>query len=186
MSNENVQKITNNERSINVETLIKRKINNVLKAVSELELLANTAKPVLFSKSHVQVDVEELKNIIETIRETLPSELSEAELVVNTVEDIIRNAEVKASKIESEALMRAEKLISENEITTESVTRAEKIVSEAFLQKDAIEADTQEYLIKLFASAEEGLNGMLNSVNQVKSTVIDITKNEKIRYGNQK
>ena len=185
MSIENVNVNVNVNESVNVETIVKKKINNTLRAASELEILVNNAKPILFSKDSVQVDATAITKIVETIKESLPSELAQAELVVNTADEILKDAEVRAGKIESDALMRAEKLVEESLITKEAMAKAEKIVSQALLHKEEIEQDSYSYLIKLFSSAEDGLNNMINAINQTKGNVVEINKKDKVRYVNQ-
>lgn len=186
MSIENLEIKENPTRNENVEieTLINRKINNTLKAVSELEVLINTAKPILLSKSNVQVDSAAILTAIETIKSTIPSELADAQLVVSTMDDILHAAEIKSNKIEEQAMEKAERILSENHIIKEATSRAEDIVAEAYIKKEEIEQDAYNYLMKLFNSSEEGLNDMLNAINKLKASTIEIAKKDKVKYTN--
>ncbi|MGN1411574.1 MAG: hypothetical protein ACI4WH_03565 [Oscillospiraceae bacterium] len=164
-------------------------------AINELEQLINSAKNMPFANK-VLVDAEEVRDIINEMRECIPEEIKRARYIDNERDKLITEANEKANQIidtaeeRSNSLMqstnaRVKTLISESNITQEAMKRASEILNNANEKADSIinnaqkhandlKQVTNEYLIKNLVSSEQTLSNSLESVRKTKEVILKV------------
>lgn len=162
------------------------------KRLEELEDLLEESWTLPFASNKYIVNGENLRNIIEALKASLPSELKKAKEVLDakdkttarakeeaeiTVERAKKNAELMLSKakktaeeIVEKARIEAEQLVNEQEITAIANERAEKIVEQA--KQDAIKMRdiTLNYIDSVITEGEKSLGSALGTLNQLKQS----------------
>ena len=167
-------------------------ISEFNKRLEELEDLLEESWTIPLLNNKYIVNGEELRNIIEALKASLPSELKKAKEVLDAkdkttarakeeadimVERAKKNAELTLSKakknaeeIIENARAEAEQLINEQEITAIANERAEKVVEQA--KQDAIKMRdiTLNYIDSVITEGEKSLGNALGTLNQLKQS----------------
>ena len=103
----------------------------VLGLLEELSILLEDAKPV-FGKSNMrQVDIAAAFEIIDEIRDTFPSEFSQARQIVRERQSLLDDAEAEANRMIEDARSQAMTIASEQEIVRISQQQADTILADA-------------------------------------------------------
>jgi cell division septum initiation protein DivIVA len=144
------------------------------------------------------IDAEEVREIIEEMRECLPEEIKRARYIDNERDKIISEANEKANQIvdtaedRSNSLMqstnaRVQTLISEHNITQGAMKKAEEIlrkanekantiINNAQKKADNLSQATNEYIIKNLVNSERTLNESLENVQKTKAVILKAQK----------
>jgi cell division septum initiation protein DivIVA len=99
---------------------------DVLVLIDKLDDLVHNAKQVPLT-DQVRVDKEEIYDILDQMRATIPEEIKQARWIVKERQEMLAEAKREAERIVKEARERQSQLISEQEVTKQ----AERIVKEA-------------------------------------------------------
>ncbi len=91
----------------------------ILKLIDEIEDIIENGSSVPFS-SKVMIDADEIYDIISEIRIKLPDEIKQANWIKQERQRILAEAQKEADTIVSEAELRLQELIEEDEITKKS------------------------------------------------------------------
>ena len=89
---------------------------DVLVLIDKLDDLVHNAKPVPLT-DQVRVDKEEIYDILDQMRATIPEEIKQARWIVKERQEMLAEAKREAERIVKEARERQERLISDEEIT---------------------------------------------------------------------
>ena len=92
---------------------------DVLVLIDKLDDLVHNAKPVPLT-DQVRVDKEEIYDILDQMRATIPEEIKQARWIVKERQEMLAEAKREAERIVKEARERQEKMISEEEITKQA------------------------------------------------------------------
>ena len=103
---------------------------DVLVLIDKLDDLVHNAKPVPLT-DQVRVDKEEIYDILDQMRATIPEEIKQARWIVKERQEMLAEAKREAERIVKEARERQERLISEEEITKQAERAAEDIIEDA-------------------------------------------------------
>ena len=95
-------------------------------------------KPKGFSTTQVIVMKDEIYDLLDRMRLTIPDEIKRCSKVVANRDQIIANAEERAEKIIADAKIQAEALVHESEIMRQAYLQANEMVSRATQQADSI------------------------------------------------
>src|SRR5438270_54533 len=96
---------------------------DVLVLIDKLDDLVHNAKPVPLT-DQVRVDKEEIYDILDQMRATIPEEIKQARWIVKERQEMLAEAKREAERIVKEARDRQERLISQEEITKQAERRA--------------------------------------------------------------
>ena len=162
------------------------------KCLDDLENFLEESWTLPLASNKYIVNGDNLRSLIESLRNSLPQELKKAKEVLDTKDktvarakeeaDIIvdrakKNSELMLAKakkaseqIIENARTEAEALINEQEITTVANERAEKLVEQA--RQDAIKMRnvTISYIDGVINESEKSLGTALNTLNQLKQS----------------
>src|SRR5216110_4085412 len=100
---------------------------DVLVLIDKLDDLIQNARPVPLT-DQVRVDREEIYDLLDQMRATIPEEIKQARWIVKERQEIVAEAKREAERIVKEARERAERLVSEQEITKAAERAAEDII----------------------------------------------------------
>ena len=103
---------------------------DVLVLIDKLDDLVHNAKPVPLT-DQVRVDKEEIYDILDQMRATIPEEIKQARWIVKERQEMLAEAKREAERIVKEARERQERLISEEEVTKQAERAAEDIIEDA-------------------------------------------------------
>src|ERR1035437_6506170 len=103
---------------------------DVLGLIDKLDDLVHNAKPVPLT-DQVRVDKEEIYDILDQMRATIPEEIKQARWIVKERQEMLAEAKREAERIVKEARERQERLVSEEEITKQAERAAEDIIEDA-------------------------------------------------------
>jgi cell division septum initiation protein DivIVA len=137
----------------------------VIDLLAELEEVVEKGNAVPFS-SKALIDPEELIEIIDEIRDSLPEELTEAKKIVADRKKIISTAQSEAEHMKAEAEKRLKELIDTNEITKTATAQANEIMRNANASAKALKTGTQNYSDKLLYSLQLQLKEMNEKIEQ--------------------
>ncbi|HHW92253.1 MAG TPA: ATPase [Firmicutes bacterium] len=128
------------------------------------ELIAGGGRIPLTGK--VVVNEDELIEVVEQIRNSLPDELRQARWVLKERQRIIADAENEAREIVQQGKEYTAKLIDENEITRKAQQQAQEIIEKAQEEAREIRLGSHAYAERVLAKLEDLLNNLTESVQR--------------------
>jgi cell division septum initiation protein DivIVA len=121
---------------------------DVLVLIDKLDDLVHNAKPVPLT-DQVRVDKEEIYDILDQMRATIPEEIKQARWIVKERQEMLAEAKREAERIVSEARERQDRMISQEEITRQAERSAEDIIEEARAREREIRLGAEDYAVLL-------------------------------------
>ena len=138
---------------------------DVLVLIDKLDDLVHNAKPMPLT-DQVRVDKEEIYDILDQMRATIPEEIKQARWIVKERQEMLAEAKREAERIVKEARERQEKMISEEEITKQAERAAEEILEEARLREREIRLGAEDYADEILNTLEVNLQKFLAAVQR--------------------
>jgi len=138
---------------------------DIMNAIEKLEEILANARQVPFSDK-VMIDREEIFEMIDHLRESVPAEIKEARWIVREKQQHLQEAEKEAQRIIAEAREKAQKLASEDEIVKEAQRQAQEIIDSARAKEREIRMAAEDYADELFANLEANLSKLLAAVQR--------------------
>jgi cell division septum initiation protein DivIVA len=124
--------------------------------IHQLEELIREAKSMPLSAS-VLVNKDEVLELVDGMRNTLPEEIKQARWVVKDREELLAKARRDAEMIVDDARKAQARLVSEDEVVAESAREAERILADAREQARQIKLEAEDYVDAMLASFESTL-----------------------------
>lgn len=124
--------------------------------IHQLEELIREAKSMPLSAS-VLVNKDEVLELVDGMRNTLPEEIKQARWVVKDREELLAKARRDAEVIVEEARKQQARLVSDDDVVAESAREAERILSDAREQARQIKLEAEDYVDAMLASFESTL-----------------------------
>jgi organic radical activating enzyme len=156
--------------------------NKMDELLNILEHLLTKGKKIPLSGGRAVVCVSELLEVLEEVRENLPSEIRIASDITEREEAILENAKKSVQLMVQKAEEKASLLINGEEITQKAREKAQDIINEAMINARDIRRNTYQYLDELLNKAENGLLGCLNDVRGTKNVLKnDGRKDDQVR-----
>ena len=101
---------------------------DVLVLIDKLDDLVHNAKPVPLT-DQVRVDKEEIYDILDQMRATIPEEIKQARWIVKERQEMLAEAKREAERIVREAREQQSRLIADEEITKQAERAADEILN---------------------------------------------------------
>ena len=136
---------------------------DVLVLIDKLDDLVHNAKPVPLT-DQVRVDKEEIYDILDQMRATIPEEIKQARWIVKERQEMLAEAKREAERIVREARERQERLISEEEVTKQAERAAEEIIEDARAREREIRLGAEDYADEILSTLEVNLQKFLAAV----------------------
>ena len=138
---------------------------DVLVLIDKLDDLVHNAKPVPLT-DQVRVDKEEIYDILDQMRATIPEEIKQARWIVKERQEMLAEAKREAERIVKEARERQERLISEEEITKQAERAAEDIIEDARGREREIRLGAEDYADEILNTLEVNLSKFIAAVQR--------------------
>ena len=138
-------------------------IDEILEMMDEM---LDHAVTVPFTGKKAMVDVDKLREYIDSIRYNLPTEIQNAKSMVSDRSKIIDDANSQAEQIIKQAEERAKKLVSESEIVIQAQEAANQLTSQA---KDMDRNIRKVMSDKINAALGESETALQKSLNEIHS-----------------
>ena len=122
------------------------------------------------------VDVEQIRDYLDEIRQNLPVELRQAQSIVSDRAQLIDSANAQAQAIVKKAEERARILVSEAEIVKAAQQRASEIVSAAQTEARTVRQTVTDYCENMLRTTEDT---MVENAAQVKNIRASLRQNAK-------
>ena len=122
------------------------------------------------------VDVEHIREYLDEIRANLPSELRQAQQIVNDRAQIVDDAQAQAQAIIKKAEERARILVSDAEIVKAAQQRAAEIMNTAQSESRTLRQTVTDYCDNMLKTTEET---MVENAAQVKNVRANLRQNAK-------
>jgi len=104
---------------------------DVLVLIDKLDDLVHNARPVPLT-DQVRVDREEIYDLLDQMRATIPEEIKQARWIVKERQEMLAEAKREAERIVREAREQQARLISDEEVTKQAERAADEIVEDAW------------------------------------------------------
>jgi len=146
--------------------------------IEELLLLLNNmiqdSWTVPLSGDRCVIERDKALDIIDEIREALPSELKQARSIVESRNEVLAAAKREAEAIKRQAEERARVLVSENEIVVASRQRAGEMINAAETKSAQIVKAANEYIEQVLKRAEEAVSGTTEVLKTARAQINSI------------
>jgi cell division septum initiation protein DivIVA len=138
---------------------------DVLVLIDKLDDLVHNARPVPLT-DQVRVDREEIYDILDQMRATIPEEIKQARWIVKERQEMLEEAKREAERIIKEARDQRERLVSQEEIYRQAERAAEEIVEEARDREREIRLGAEDYADEILNTLEVNLQKFLAAVQR--------------------
>ena len=138
---------------------------DVLVLIDKLDDLVHNAKAVPLT-DQVRIDREEIYDILDQMRATIPEEIKQARWIVKERQEMLAEAKREAERIVKEARERQERLISEEEITRQAERAADDIIEDARAREREIRLGAEDYADEILKTLETNLDKFLAAVQR--------------------
>ena len=138
---------------------------DVLVLIDKLDDTIHNAKPVPLT-DQVRVDKEEIYDILDQMRATIPEEIKQARWIVKERQEMLAEAKREAERILKEARDEQMRLISEEEVVKQAERQAEEIVEEARTREREIRLGAEDYADDILNTLEVNLQKFTAAVQR--------------------
>jgi cell division septum initiation protein DivIVA len=138
---------------------------DVLVLIDKLDDLVHNARPVPLT-DQVRVDREEVYDLLDQMRATIPEEIKQARWIVKERQEMLAEAKREAERIVREAREQQSRLIAEEEITKQAERAADEIVEEARGREREIRLGAEDYADEILNTLEVNLQKFLAAVQR--------------------
>ena len=138
---------------------------DVLVLIDKLDDLVHNARPVPLT-DQVRVDREEIYDLLDQMRATIPEEIKQARWIVKERQEMLAEAKREAERIVKEAREQQARLVDQEEISRQAERAAEEIVEEAREREREIRLGAEDYADEILATLEVNLGKFLTAVQR--------------------
>jgi len=138
---------------------------DVLDLIDRLHHLVDSAKNVPL-REQVRVNKQEIRDILDQMRATIPGEIKEARWIVREREDLLAEAKPEAERITEEARERQAELVSRHERIRQSERAAEEIIEGARGRDREIRLGAEDYADEILNTLELNLAKLVAAVQR--------------------
>ena len=144
--------------------------------LEQLDDMLDTAWAMPLSGGKVVVDGERVRDLLDSIRANLPSEIRQARAIVKDRADIVDTAKKEAESIIRNAEERRNQILSHEEIVVQAQEKANEIHVQTQKRAREMRRSTQEFTEDLLRRTEEVL---AQQVSQVRQARVSLRSNNK-------
>jgi vacuolar-type H+-ATPase subunit H len=135
--------------------------------LQQLEELVAEAKSMPLSTS-VLINREEVLELIQEMRSSMPEEIKQARWVVKDREQLLTKARKDAEGVVQQALDEQRRLVQQEEVVRASTREAERILEEAREQARQMRLEGEDYMDQKLAAFEATLTRTLEQIAQIR------------------
>ena len=163
MSNKN-NNSNNSNNNTNIEVTLNTSANvtnSIFDLINEMENYVNDCSSLPLQPNKIVVQGDALNDFITRIKLALPDEIAKATAIVNDNANIVSTTKERLTKIEENALKKANAMIEESEITRQSREKAAQVLEAAYKESEDIRKDAYSYTDELLEKVESSVNSLL-------------------------
>ena len=138
---------------------------DVLVLIDKLDDLVHNAKQVPLT-DQVRVDKEEIYDILDQMRATIPEEIKQARWIVKERQEMLAEAKREAERIVKEARERQTQMVSQQEVTRNAERAAEEIIEDARGREREIRLGAEDYADEILNTLEVNLSKFIAAVQR--------------------
>ena len=138
---------------------------DVLVLIDKLDDLVHNAKPVPLT-DQVRVDKEEIYDLLDQMRATIPEEIKQARWIVKERQEMLAEAKREAERIVKEARERQNQLVSDEEVTKQAERASEDIIEDARAREREIRLGAEDYADEILNTLEVNLSKFIVAVQR--------------------
>ena len=138
---------------------------DVLVLIDKLDDVVHNARPVPLT-DQVRVDREEIYDLLDQMRATIPEEIKQARWIVKERQEMLAEAKREAERIVREAREQQARLISDEEVTKQAERAADEIVEDARTREREIRLGAEDYADEILNTLEVNLQKFLAAVQR--------------------
>ena len=144
---------------------------NVEELLDELYDMVEKAWNFPLSRGRAMLDVEEVKDILEEIREAMPQEIRQAKAIVADRTQIISDAKREAETIVRVAEERARAMVNRDEIVKQAQQKANEMLAQAQTRFRKMQKACNVYIDDLMQRTDEGLTANLAELRKTRQEI---------------
>ncbi len=160
---------TNNNNQANIEDLL-----------DELTDVLDKGWKLPFSAGRVFVDSEEIRQILDDVREEIPSEVRKAQAIVADRAQIIEDAHREAELVVRAANEKAAALVDQQEIMRQATLKANEILTQAQAKFREMKQASAEYIDDLMRRADDSLSENLAELRKTRQNIKTSQRNQQM------
>ena len=141
---------------------------NIEDILEQLDDMLDAAWAMPLSGGKVVVDGEKVRDLLDSIRANLPSEIRQARAIVNDRTEIVNTAKKEAENIIRNAEERRNQILSHEEIVVQAQERANEIHAQTQKRARDMRRSAQEFTEDLLRRTEEALTQQVSQVRQAR------------------
>ena len=149
---------------------------DVLVLIDKLDELVATAKNVPMT-DQVRIDREELFEIIDQMRSTIPEEIKQARWIVKERQEMLAEAKREAERLIGEARDQAQREASQQEVVKLAERQAEDIVTDARRKARELRLGADDYADSILENMESNLTKFLAAVQRGREQLASRSEN---------
>ncbi len=138
---------------------------DVLVLIDKLDDQIHTAKPVPLT-DQVRVDKEEVYDILDQMRATVPEEIKQARWIVKERQEMLAEAKREAERIIKESREEQTRLIANEEVVKQAERQADEIIEDARTREREIRLGAEDYADDILNTLEINLQKFTAAVQR--------------------
>jgi cell division septum initiation protein DivIVA len=138
---------------------------DVLVLIDKLDDLVHNSKPVPLT-DQVRVDREEIYDLLDQMRATIPEEIKQARWIVKERQEMLAEAKREAERIIKGARDQQARLVSDEEVMKQAERGAEEIIEDARTREREIRLEAEDYADQILNTLEVNLQKFLAAVQR--------------------
>ena len=138
---------------------------DVLVLIDKLDDLVHNARPVPLT-DQVRVDREEIYDLLDQMRATIPEEIKQARWIVKERQEMLEEAKRESERVVREAREQQARLVSDEEVTKQAERAAEDILEDARARELEIRLGAEDYADDILNTLEINLSKFIAAVQR--------------------
>ena len=138
---------------------------DVLVLIDKLDDLIHNARPVPLT-DQVRVDREEIYDLLDQMRATIPEEIKQARWIVKERQEMLEEAKRESERVIREAREQQARLVSDEEVTKQAERAADEIVEDARAREREIRLGAEDYADEILNTLEVNLQKFTAAVQR--------------------
>ncbi|MBQ2825421.1 MAG: ATPase [Clostridia bacterium] len=139
--------------------------------LDELQAMMDEAKPMPLTGGKALIETEKVLDIIDEIKDTLPSEVRQAKNIVSDRTQIIAEAKKEAEEIIRAAEERKKQLVNQNEIVKEAHAQANEILNDAKAKTSDMRKAAAEFVEEIMRKTDESITAQLTELRKTRQNL---------------
>lgn len=153
---------------------------NIEDLIEEMYDVLDKGWKMPLSAGKVFVDGEEVRQILDEIKEEIPAEVRKAKAIVADRTQIIEDAHREADSILRVAQEKAEALVDQDEIVRQAQQKANELLAQAQAKYREMRKASNEYVDELMRRADESLSEYLAELRKTRQNIKTSQRNTQI------